>query len=51
MPLLLADFIHARVCKPVCEKFLTLPYGPVLFGLPTAIGSPCGTDMPLLTSG
>ena len=25
MPLLLADFIHARVCKPKCEKLLTLP--------------------------
>ena len=24
-PLLLADFTHARVCKPFCEKFLTLP--------------------------
>ena len=25
MPPLLADFIHARVCKPKCEKMLTLP--------------------------
>lgn len=25
MPLLLADFIHARGCKPKCEKLLTLP--------------------------
>ena len=25
MPLLLADFIHSRVCKPKCEKFLTRP--------------------------
>lgn len=25
MPPLLADFTHARVCKPFCEKFLTLP--------------------------
>ena len=25
MPPLLADFIHHRVCKPICEKFLTLP--------------------------
>ena len=24
-PLLLADFIHARVCKPKCENILTLP--------------------------
>ena len=23
---LLADFIHHRVCKPICEKLLTLPY-------------------------
>ena len=25
MPLLLADFIHARACIPKCEKFLTRP--------------------------
>ena len=25
MPPLLADFIRAKVCKPICEKFLTLP--------------------------
>ena len=25
MPPLLADFIHARPCKPFCEKYLTLP--------------------------
>ena len=25
MPPLLADFIHNRVCKPICEKLLTLP--------------------------
>jgi len=25
MPLLLADFICSRVCKPFCEKLLTLP--------------------------
>ena len=25
MPLLLADFILARVCKPICAKLLTLP--------------------------
>lgn len=24
-PPLLADFIHHRVCKPICEKYLTLP--------------------------
>ena len=26
MPPLLADFSHARACKPFCEKSLTLPY-------------------------
>ena len=26
-PPLLADFSHARVCKPFCENFLTLPDG------------------------
>ena len=25
MPLLPADFSHARACKPFCEKSLTLP--------------------------
>ena len=25
-PPLLADFSHARVCKPFCENFLTLPF-------------------------
>ena len=25
MPPLLADFTHARPCKPFCEKYLTLP--------------------------
>lgn len=25
MPLLLADFIYSRDCKPICEKSLTLP--------------------------
>ena len=25
MPPLLADFSHARACKPFCEKYLTLP--------------------------
>ena len=25
IPLLLADFIHARACRPKCEKFLTRP--------------------------
>ena len=27
MPPLLADFTHARPCKPFCEKYLTLPSG------------------------
>ena len=27
MPPLLADFTHARPCKPFCEKYLTLPFG------------------------
>ena len=27
MPPLLADFIHPRVCKPICAKLLTLPFG------------------------
>lgn len=29
MPPLLADFIHNRVCKPICEKLLTLPCTPL----------------------
>ena len=28
MPPLLADFTHARPCKPFCEKYLTLPIVP-----------------------
>ena len=28
-PSLLADFIHARDCKPFCEKLLTLPKAPL----------------------
>ena len=28
MPPLLADFIHNRVCKPICAKLLTLPCFP-----------------------
>ena len=27
MPPLPADFTHTRVCKPFCEKYLTLPFG------------------------
>ena len=30
MPPLLADFSHARACKPFCEKYLTLPREKVL---------------------
>ena len=31
MPPLLADFTHARPCKPFCEKYLTLPqFAPVV---------------------
>lgn len=29
MPPLLADFTHARPCKPFCEKYLTLPAEPI----------------------
>ena len=28
MPPLLADFIHAGACIPICEKFLTRPTKP-----------------------
>ena len=28
IPPLLADFSHARACKPFCEKYLTLPGAP-----------------------
>ena len=31
MPPLLADFTHARPCKPFCEKYLTLPVDRNLF--------------------
>lgn len=30
MPPLLADFTHARPCKPFCEKYLTLPKNDML---------------------
>ncbi|OUO25011.1 hypothetical protein B5F88_19545 [Flavonifractor sp. An306] len=30
MPPLLADFIHSRVCKPICAKSLTLPMGKIV---------------------
>ena len=29
MPLLPADFTHAKPCKPFCEKSLTLPKNPL----------------------
>ena len=32
-PPLPADFTHARVCKPFCEKYLTLPKMEKLFAL------------------
>ena len=32
MPPLLADFTHARPCKPFCEKYLTLPFQRNLHG-------------------
>ena len=32
MPPLLADFSHARACKPFCEKYLTLPEIAVMDG-------------------
>lgn len=28
---LLADFIHARGCKPICAKLLTLPMGMYIY--------------------
>ena len=37
MPLLPADFTHARPCKPFCEKFLTLPRNQL--SLPRVAGS------------
>ena len=33
MPPLLADFSHARACKPFCEKYLTLPQTLAMEGL------------------
>ena len=45
-PPLLADFIHPRNCKPICEKLLTLPisggqgsaiHGDILQGVPAQI--------------
>ena len=32
IPPLLTDFIHDRVCKPNCEKMLTLPFLPQPLG-------------------
>ena len=31
-----ADFIHARACKPICEKYLTLPLTHFLYKNPAA---------------
>lgn len=38
-PPLLADFIHPRNCKPICENSLTLPaiHGDILQGVPAQI--------------
>ena len=41
IPLLLADFIHARACRPKCEKFLTRP-----MEMATAKPMPEPTDPP-----
>ena len=30
---LLADFIHARACKPFCEKSLTLPDNQIIYSV------------------
>ena len=38
MPPLLADFSHARACKPFCEKYLTLPGQVALFERRTHFG-------------
>ena len=43
MPPLLADFIHPGVCKPICEKFLTLP--PPASAVPVNYGQyPCSAS-------
>jgi hypothetical protein len=34
MPPSPADFIHARACKPFCEKSLTLPKSCRIYGIP-----------------
>ena len=39
-PSLLADFIYARVCKPICEKLLTLPSGQNVYNKPDPGGLP-----------
>ena len=47
MPPLLADFTHARPCKPFCEKYLTLPaarpYGSTHFRRGRCPHRPAGT--------
>ena len=34
-----ADFIHARACKPICEKYLTLPVQELLPEIEAMLGS------------
>ena len=51
MPPLLADFIHPRVCKPICEKSLTLPAcesGPYILSLISKWYVDISIDIPLL---
>ncbi|WP_207738262.1 hypothetical protein, partial [Anaeromassilibacillus sp. 1001302B_160321_C8] len=46
MPPLLADFSHARACKPFCEKYLTLPWNQVkmLWDMDRTILAPASVD-------
>ena len=49
-PPLLADFSHARACKPFCENSLTLPLlsdknGEDILGVPLSIYKLYGGDM------
>ena len=43
MPPLLVDLIHARACKPFCEKSLTLPFGEKTASTP--LGYPRGENL------
>ena len=51
MPPLLADFIHARACKPICEKPLTLPIFHFVRILDHAVQFPAGIPGGLLHMG